>query len=87
MEGLTGAIADPDLKGVFESQFVENRSHINMGRRIVEEFVAKPVDSEMARWACRVARRDYRRFLHETGDFVLQRETPPPPAERVRVTD
>ena len=41
MEGLAEAIADPELKGVFESQFVENRSHINMGRRIVEEFIGK----------------------------------------------
>src|SRR5882672_12952454 len=30
MKGLAEAIADPDLKGVFESQAVENRSHINM---------------------------------------------------------
>ncbi len=39
MEGLAEALADPELKGVFESQFVENRSHINMGRRVVEEFI------------------------------------------------
>src|ERR1700756_4670541 len=45
MEGLAKELADPELKGVFESQFVENRSHINMGRRIVEEFVAKQVDT------------------------------------------
>src|SRR5947199_9473349 len=51
MEGLTEAIADPDLNGVFESQFVENRSHINMGRRIVEEFVTKPVEAELYRRA------------------------------------
>ena len=102
MKGLAEAIADPDLKGVFESQAVENRSHVNMGRRIVEEFVAKPVDAELCRWACAVAkpveqemcrwacataRQDYRRFLHELGDFVLRRETPPPPVARVRVTD
>jgi hypothetical protein len=36
MEGLADAIADTELKGVFESQFVENRSHINMGRRIAK---------------------------------------------------
>ena len=47
-----------------------------MGRRIVEEFVAKPVDMELCRWACRIARQDYRRFLHEIGDFVLQRADP-----------
>src|SRR5712691_3148090 len=52
MEGLADSIADPELKAVFESQFVENRSHINMGRRIVEEFVRKPVEFELCRWAC-----------------------------------
>src|SRR5215469_2877525 len=59
MKGLAEAIVDLDLKGVFESQFVENRSHINMGRRIVEEFVSKPVDAELCRWACMVAKRDH----------------------------
>ncbi len=87
MAALAEAIADPALKETFTSQAVENRSHINMGRRIVEEFVRKPVEMELCRWACRTARQDYRRFLHETGDFVLQRQTPPPPMARVRVTD
>jgi hypothetical protein len=87
MEALAEAIADPQTKQVFASQAVENRSHINMGRRIVEEFVAKPVDVELCRWACQVARQDYRRFLHEISDFALQRQTPPPPVQRVRVTD
>lgn len=87
MAALAEAIADPGLRETFTSQRVENRSHINMGRRIVEEFVSKPVEMELCRWACRVARQDYRRFLHETGDFVLRRQTPPPPVARVRVTD
>jgi hypothetical protein len=87
MEGLTEAIGDPDLKGVFESQFVENRSHINMGRRIVEEFVTKPVEAELCRWACAVAKRDYGRFLGELSAFVLKREAPRPPAPRRQVTD
>jgi len=87
MEGLTGAIGDPDLKGVFESQFVENRSHINMGRRIVEEFVKEPVEAELCRWACAVARRDYSRFLGELSAFVLGREAPAPPTPRRQVTD
>src|SRR5438105_11203649 len=87
MEGLTEAIADPDLKGVFESQFVENRSHINMGRRMVEEFVEKPVEAELCRWACAVAKRDYGRFLGELSAFVLGREAPAPPAPRRQVTD
>jgi len=87
MEGLTEALADAELKGVFESQFVENRSHINMGRRIVEEFVHKPIDTELCRWACAVAKRDYNRFLGELSAFVLGREAPAPLAPRRQVTD
>ena len=87
MEGLTEALAKSELKGVFESQFVENRSHVNMGRRIVEEFVQKPVDVELCRWACAVAKRDYNRFLGEMSAFVLGREAPAPPAPRRQVTD
>ena len=87
MEGLTEAVADPDLKGVFDSQFVENRSHINMGRRIVEEFVKEPVEAELCRWACSVAKRDYGRFLGELGAFVLGQEAPAPSAPRRQVTD
>jgi hypothetical protein len=87
MERLAAAITDADLKSVFESQFVENRSHINMGRRIVEEFVGKPVEAELCRWACAVAKRDYNRFLGELGAFVLGREAPPAPAPRRQVTD
>jgi len=87
MEGLAEALVDPELSGVFGSQVVENRSHINMGRRIVEEFVSKPVDTELCRWACAVAKRDYNRFLGELSAFVLGRETPAPPAPRRQVTD
>ncbi len=87
MEDLAAATPDPDLRAVLDSQTVENRSHINMGRRVVEEFIEKPVDTELCRWACAVARRDYGRFLHELSDFVLDRETPPPPMPRVTVTD
>ena len=87
MEELAAATSDADLRAVFDSQAVENRSHINMGRRIVEEFIEKPVEAELCRWACSVARRDYGRFLHELGDFVLDRETQAPPMPRVVVTD
>jgi hypothetical protein len=87
MEGLSEAIADPELKGVFTSQVVENRSHVNMGRRVVEEFVSKSVDAELSRWACGVAKRDYNRFLGEMSAFVLGRELPAPPAPRRQVND
>src|SRR5246127_1401409 len=39
LEELAETLADSALKGVFASQVVENRSHISMGRRVVEEFV------------------------------------------------
>ena len=87
MEGLADAASDAQLKSVFASQAVENKSHINMGRRIVEELIEKPVEAELCRWACTLAKRDYGRFLHELCDFVLDRTTPEPPLPRVQVTD
>lgn len=75
MEKLAAVLPDKELQGVLTSQFVENRSHINMGRRIIEEFVSKPFEADLCRWACRVARRDYNMFLHELSDLVLSRET------------
>jgi hypothetical protein len=75
MEGLAEALSDEDLRGVFGSQFVENRSHINMGRRIVEECVRTPFEAELCRWACGIAKRDYSMFLRELSDMVLGRET------------
>ena len=86
-EALAEATADLDLKGALDSQIVENRSHINMGRRIVEEFIAKPVDAEFARWAVGIATRDYRRYLQEVADIVLDRPLTPPAPPRVRVLD
>ena len=56
IEAFAEATADPELKGAFASQMVENRSHINMGRRIVEEFVEKPIDAELCRWAVGIAK-------------------------------
>jgi len=87
MEALAEATGDVDLKAAFASQAVENRSHVNMGRRIVEEFVAKPVDTELCRWAVGIARRDYRRYLQEVADVALGRPPTHPAPPRVRVMD
>jgi hypothetical protein len=87
MEALAGATSDSELKGAFASQAVENQSHINMGRRIVEEFIEKPVDAELARWAVGIATRDYRRYLQEVADVTLGRPLTPPTPPRVRVMD
>jgi hypothetical protein len=74
MEPLADALGDPDLKAVFTSQFIENRSHINMGRRIVEEHVSTAFDSELCRRVCASARQDYAKFLTELSNLVLQRK-------------
>jgi hypothetical protein len=87
MEALAEATPDPELKGAFASQAVENRSHINMGRRIVEEFVAKPIDAELCRWAVGLVTRDYRRYLQEVADITLDRPLTAPTPPRVRVLD
>jgi hypothetical protein len=73
MTAAAEALEDQDLRNLFASQSVENRSHINMGRRIVEECVAQPFQAELCRWACGVAKRDYTMFLQELADFVLGR--------------
>jgi hypothetical protein len=76
MEGLAQGLGGGDeLSAVFTSQFVENRSHISMGRRIVEENVATPFNADLCRWACKVAKRDYGMFLQEISDFVLGRKS------------
>jgi hypothetical protein len=75
MEELADVLTDEDLRSVFTSQFVENRSHINMGRRIVEECISTPFEAELCRWACGVARRDYCMFLQELSDLILGRES------------
>jgi hypothetical protein len=74
MEGLVAELQDPMIRGVFESQFVENRSHIQMGRRVVEECVKRPLDAELCRRGCDSAGKDYIKFLNELAAFVLDRE-------------
>jgi len=73
MERLAGALGDPALKAVFESQAVENRSHINMGRRIVEEHIATRFLTELSRRVTESARKDYLKYLRELADLVLER--------------
>lgn len=73
MKAMAEALEDEELRSLFTSQLVENGSHINMGRRVVEECIEQPFQGELCRWACRVAKRDYSMFLQEVADFVLGR--------------
>jgi hypothetical protein len=74
MEGLVEVLPDGDLRSMIASQFAENRSHINMGRRVVEELVRTPFDISLCQWAHSSVTRDYLRCLEEMTDFVLQRK-------------
>jgi hypothetical protein len=87
IEAMAEAVTDPELKGAFASQAVENRSHVSMGRRIVEEFIEKPIDAELCRWAAGIAKRDYCRYLQEVADIALDRPVTHPTPPRVRVMD
>ena len=87
MEALAEALGDQALRDVLASQIVENRSHVNMGRRIVEEHVSRAVDADLCRWACTVVTQDYGRYLQEVSDLVLGKTTAQVPVTTAPVTD
>ena len=87
MQSLAEKLPDGELREVLASQLVENRSHVNMGRRIVEEHVSRAVDADLCRWARTVVTQDYGRYLQEVSDLVLGRTTAPMPVTTAPVTD
>jgi len=72
LERLGEAIPDAYLRQLFASQVPETRSHVQMGRFMVERFVSQPVDVEMCRGMVVMARRDYTIALSGMADFVLE---------------
>jgi hypothetical protein len=87
LERLGEAIPDAYLSKLFSSQVPETRSHVQMGRFMVERFVSEPVDVEMCRGLVNMARRDYAIALSGLVDFVLDlaTETTAHPAQVARV--
>src|SRR6266567_1927986 len=71
LERLAGAIQDAYLQKLFASQLPETRSHIMMGRFMVERFVSQAVDIELCQELVSMARRDYITALQGIADFVL----------------
>jgi len=71
LERLATAIQDEYLQKLFASQIPETRSHIMMGRFMVERFVNQPVDVELCQELVAMARRDYTTALQDIADFVL----------------
>jgi hypothetical protein len=87
LERLGEAIPDAYLSKLFSSQVPETRSHVNMGRFMVERFVVEPVDVDICRKMVAMARRDYAIALSGLADFVLgvATETTATPAQVARV--
>jgi hypothetical protein len=71
LERLAAAIQDDYLQKLFASQIPETRSHVMMGRFMVERFVSQPVDVALCKELVATARRDYTTALQGIADFVL----------------
>jgi hypothetical protein len=71
LQRLSEAMPDDYLHKLFASQIPETRSHVHMGRFVVERFVTAPVDADMCRRLVAVARTDYTIALAGLADFVL----------------
>lgn len=82
LERLAGAIQDAYLQKLFASQIPETRSHVMMGRFMVERFVSQPVDVELCQELVSMARRDYTTALQGIADFVLTSAGNPPQSAR-----
>jgi len=82
LERLATASQDAYLQKLFASQIPETRSHVMMGRFMVERFVSQPVDVELCQELVSMARRDYTTALQGIADFVLTSAGNPPQSAR-----
>ena len=82
LERLAAVIQDAYLQKLFASQVPETRSHVMMGRFMVERFVSQPVDVELCQELVAMARRDYTTALQGIADFVLTSAGNPPQSAR-----
>lgn len=71
LERFGARFPDPHLRELFAGMGPETASHVQMGRFVVERFVAKPVDQELCRRTAAITRRDYLAVLDEIGAQVL----------------
>jgi hypothetical protein len=83
LERLGEVMPEAYLQQLFISQVPETRSHMQMGRFIVERFVSTPVDVDLCRQLVAMARQDYTIALAGIADFVLhQGQAATVPAEQ-----
>jgi hypothetical protein len=71
LEQLGRSFPDDRLRAVFAGQVAETRSHVLMGRLIVERCVATPVDAGLCRLDHAEVRQNYLFMLDEIAAFTL----------------
>jgi hypothetical protein len=71
LERFSQAFPDDRLRAVFAGQVPETRSHVLMGRLVVERCVATPVDVGLSRLDHGVVRQNYLFALDEIATFTL----------------
>ena len=71
LERFGRAFPDPELRAVFAGQVPETRSHVLMGRLVVERCVTAPVDEGLCRIDQGVVRENYLFALDEIATFTL----------------
>ena len=76
LERMAEAMPDQYLKDLFASQIPETRSHVQMGRFMVERYVSQSVDVEMCRQMTATARNDYNSAMSYIAEFVMGTRTP-----------
>jgi hypothetical protein len=82
LERLAEAIPDTYLQKLFTSQIPETRSHVMMGRFMVERFVSQPVDIALCQELVSMACRDYTTALQGIADFVFTAASTAPQSVR-----
>lgn len=71
LERLGNTLPDPHLRAIFAGQVAETRSHVLMGKLIVERFIDSHVDTALAINTCAATRSNYLFALEEFSNFSV----------------
>lgn len=71
LERLGASYPDPHVRAIFAGQAAETRSHVMMGKLIVERFVESDVDTTLATNSCAATRKNYLFALEEFAGFAM----------------
>ena len=71
LERFADSFPDEALRAIFAGQVPETRSHVQMGRLIVEKYMSKPVDFGLTKAEIEVVKRDYIGAMDGIAGFVF----------------